>query len=104
MAQCAATSVDALTVGFTIEEYAVYAALACSAIIAATTFVVYLVGFFVGKKFGMRFEKVASVVGGAVFIAIAVEIIITTYRTYKQLSFRTGACVRVFYGGARQRA
>ncbi|WP_251183422.1 manganese efflux pump MntP family protein [Anaerocaecibacter muris] len=79
IAQCAATSVDALTVGFTIEEYAVYAALACSAIIAATTFVVYLVGFFVGKKFGMRFEKVASVVGGAVFIAIAVEIIITTY-------------------------
>ncbi|MDE6400980.1 MAG: manganese efflux pump MntP family protein, partial [Clostridiales bacterium] len=79
IAQGAATSVDALTVGFTIEDYGVFAALACSAIIAATTFFIYLIGFAVGKKFGMRFEKAASIVGGAVFLAIAVEIIITTY-------------------------
>lgn len=79
IAQCAATSVDALTVGFTIEEYGALAALACSAIIAATTFAVYLIGFAFGKRFGMRFEKAASIVGGVVFLAIAVEIVITTY-------------------------
>lgn len=79
VAQCAATSVDALTVGFTIEEYSVGAALLCSAIISFVTFVVYTIGFAVGKKFGMRFGKAASVIGGIVFIAIALEIIVTTY-------------------------
>lgn len=79
IAQCAATSVDALTVGFTIEEYGFLPALVCSAIIASVTFVMYAVGFEVGKKFGMKFRKAASMLGGIVFIAIAVEIIVTTY-------------------------
>ena len=79
IAQCAATSVDALTVGFTIEEYKWTAALACSAIIASVTFTVYIAGFAVGRKFGMRFERVASIIGGLVFLAIAAEILVTTY-------------------------
>jgi len=79
VAQCAATSVDALTVGFTIEEYGSGMALACSAIIGTVTFITYVIGFAVGKRFGMKFKKAASVIGGIVFIGIAVEILITTY-------------------------
>lgn len=75
----AAASVDALTVGFTIEEYGAVAALICSAIIAAVTFMVYTCGHFLGKRFGVKFGTVASVVGGIAFVAIAVEIIVTTY-------------------------
>lgn len=79
LAECAATSVDALTVGFTVEEYGTASAALCSTVIATVTFIMYIVGFAVGKKFGTGFEKAASVIGGAVFFAIAVEIIVTTY-------------------------
>ena len=77
--QCAAASVDALTVGFTVEEYGALAALICSAIIAAVTFTLYVCGHFLGKRFGVKLGKTASIVGGIAFVAIAVEIIVTTY-------------------------
>ncbi len=77
--ECAATSVDALTVGFTIEEYGAGAAAVCCAIIASVTFVTYLCGFALGKKFNEKFSRVATVLGALVFFAIAVEIIVTTY-------------------------
>lgn len=77
--QCAATALDALTVGFTIEEYEMTAALFCAAVIAVITFIACVAGFAIGKRFGMKFGKVASLVGGIMFIAIAVEIIVTTY-------------------------
>lgn len=77
--QCAATSVDALTVGFTIEEYGVVSALICSAVIAAITFAAYPPGFVLGRRFGLKFDRAAKLVGGLVFIAIAIEIIVTTY-------------------------
>ncbi|MDE6029414.1 MAG: manganese efflux pump MntP family protein [Clostridiales bacterium] len=77
--QSAAASVDALTVGFTVEEYGAVAAIVCSAIIAAVTFIVYLSGHFLGKRFGVKLGKGASIIGGLAFIAIAVEIIVSTY-------------------------
>lgn len=77
--QSAAASVDALTVGFTVEEYGVTSAIVCSAIIAAVTFMVYISGHFLGKRFGVKLGRAATVIGGIAFIAIAVEIIITTY-------------------------
>lgn len=77
--QCAAASVDALTVGFTAEEYGVTAAIICSAIIAAVTFVLYAFGHVLGRRFGAKLGKCATVIGGIAFIAIAVEIIVTTY-------------------------
>lgn len=80
LAQCAATSVDALTVGFTVVEYNVVFALICAAIVAVITVAAYIIGHKIGYRFGMKFERAAMVVGGGAFIAIAVEIIITTYR------------------------
>lgn len=77
--QCAAASVDALTVGFTVEELGVVAAIVCSTIIAAVTFILYALGHVLGKHFGVRLGKMATVIGGIAFIAIAVEIIVTTY-------------------------
>lgn len=73
--QCAAASVDALTVGFTIEEYGYAAALVCSGMIAAVTFTLYAAGHLLGSRFGVKLGKWATVIGGAAFIAIAVVIV-----------------------------
>lgn len=79
IAQCAATSVDALTIGFTIEECDFAAAAVCSTIISAITFAAYIIGFFIGKKFGMRFGRAATAVGGILFLAMAAEVAITAF-------------------------
>ena len=69
-----ATSIDALSVGFTISEYGWAQALAASAIIAVVTFFICAVGVLIGRKFGMRLAKSASILGGAILILIGVEI------------------------------
>ena len=50
-----ATSVDALSVGFMIEEIDGATAFLCSLVIGAVTFVICLSGIVLGKKFGMKF-------------------------------------------------
>lgn len=79
LVQCLATSADALTVGLTIEEYGVTAALVCAGVIAIVTFLIYILGHKAGKRFGMRYERAADTVGGIAFLLIAVEIIVTTF-------------------------
>ena len=76
--QCFMTSGDSFAVGFTIAGYAVLEALVCSLVIAAVTFVMFCIGFFVGKKCGMRFARCASIIGGIAFIGIGVEILATS--------------------------
>ena len=72
-----ATSIDALSVGFTIAEYGVSAALTAALIIAAVTFVICMGGLYIGKKFGVKLADKASVLGGIILIAIGVEIFIS---------------------------
>ena len=72
-----ATSIDALSVGFTIAEYGVLAAVAAALIIGAVTFVICMIGLFLGKKFGMRFSSKAQIFGGVILILIGLEIFIT---------------------------
>ena len=79
LVQCLATSADALTVGLTIEEYGAVAAVICAAVIAVVTFLMYVLGYAAGKRFGMRYERVADTMGGIAFLLIAVEIILTTF-------------------------
>lgn len=72
-----ATSIDALSVGFTIAEYNFLQALVASAIIAAVTFVICMAGLRIGKTFGTRLANKASVLGGVILLGIGIEIFVT---------------------------
>lgn len=75
--QGVATSIDALSVGFTISEYGWGMALVCSLIIAVVTFFVCTAGLSLGKKFGTKLSDKASILGGVILIGIGFEIFIT---------------------------
>ena len=77
LVQGVATSIDALSVGFTIAEYGLVMALVCAAIIAVVTFFICLAGLAIGKKFGTKLANKASVFGGAILILIGLEIFLT---------------------------
>lgn len=77
MVQGVATSIDAMSVGFTIAEYDLLMALACAAIIAVVTFFICVAGIAIGKKFGTRLANKASIFGGVILIFIGLEIFIT---------------------------
>lgn len=72
--QGVATSIDALSVGFTIANYPPLMALACSLIIAAVTFALCLGGFWIGKTVGNRLAGRAEVLGGVILIVIGLKI------------------------------
>lgn len=71
-----ATSIDALSVGFTIESYNLLSAMVCSLIIAAVTFGVCIAGVHIGKKFGTKLADKSQIFGGIILIAIGIEIFI----------------------------
>ena len=77
LVQGVATSIDALSVGFTIAEYELVMALVSALIIAAVTFGICMLGLFLGKKFGTKLSNKATVFGGAILILIGIEIFIT---------------------------
>ncbi len=77
LVQGIATSIDALSVGFTISEYNGKMAVAASLIIAAVTFLICMGGLQIGKKVGTKLAGKASVLGGIILIAIGVEIFVT---------------------------
>lgn len=79
LVQGIATSIDALSVGFTIAEYLLPMALLCALIIAAVTFIICLVGLYIGKKAGSCLSGKAGIVGGAILIIIGLEIFITSW-------------------------
>lgn len=72
-----ATSIDALSVGFTIADYGFLMALLCSLIIALVTLAVCLAGIIIGKRFGTRLKGRANILGGAILIVIGLEIFFT---------------------------
>ncbi|MCD8380262.1 MAG: manganese efflux pump MntP family protein [Lachnospiraceae bacterium] len=72
-----ATSIDALSVGFTIADYNWLMALVAALIIAAVTFVICMVGLKIGEKFGTKLSNKAQILGGVILIAIGLEIFIT---------------------------
>lgn len=72
-----ATSIDALSVGFTIANYSFLMALVCALIIAAVTFIVCTLGIYIGKRFGTKLSNKATIFGGVILILIGVEIFIT---------------------------
>lgn len=72
-----ATSIDALSVGFTIAEYNGLMAVVCALIIAVLTFIICACGLVLGRTFGTKLSGKAQIFGGVILILIGLEIFIT---------------------------
>ena len=72
--QGVATSIDALSVGFTIANYGLTEALVCALIIAVVTFGVCMGGLRIGRVMGTRLAGKASILGGVILILSGLEI------------------------------
>ena len=72
-----ATSIDALSVGFTIADYSLLSALTSAVIIAVVTFILCFIGLVLGKRFGTKFAGKATIFGGIILVGIGIEIFIT---------------------------
>jgi len=77
--QGVATSIDALSVGFTISDYNVIEALISCLLIGVITFIICYIGLFIGKKAGTKLAGKAGILGGAILIFIGLEIFITSW-------------------------
>ena len=71
-----ATSIDALSVGFTIADYGLLMAFTASVIIALVTFAICMTGLLIGKKAGDRLGAKATLVGGIILVGIGIEIFV----------------------------
>ena len=77
MLQGVATSIDALSVGFTIAEQTAAEALLTCLIIAVVTFAICMGGLFIGRKAGTALSGKAGIFGGCILIFIGLEIFVT---------------------------
>ena len=74
MMQGIATSIDALSVGFTTASYNMAQALASSLIIGVVTLIICMAGLRIGRKLGELLAGRASILGGVILICIGLEI------------------------------
>ena len=72
MMQGIATSIDALSVGFTTAGYGLVMAVVCSLIVAVVTFVICETGLCLGKTLGTKLSGKADVLGGVILIGIGI--------------------------------
>ena len=79
LVQGVATSIDALSVGFTISEYIFIQALVSVLLIALVTLGICTAGIILGKRFGTALAGKSSIFGGAILIFIGLEIFITSF-------------------------
>lgn len=77
LVQGVATSIDALSVGFTIADYGFLMAFVCSVIIAIVTFFICVGGLQIGKTVGTKLSNKAAILGGVILIFIGIEIFVT---------------------------
>lgn len=77
--QGVATSIDALSVGFTISDYNWLEALLACLLIGVVTFFICYAGLAIGKKAGTKLAGKAGILGGAILIFIGLEIFITSW-------------------------
>ena len=77
LVQGVATSIDALSVGFTIADYDAKGAIISSLIIAVSTFAICCAGVEIGKTFGTKLANKAQIFGGAILIFIGLEIFLS---------------------------
>ena len=74
--QGVATSIDALSVGFTTARYGLAMAAAACLIIAAVTFAICMTGLLIGKAASKKLSSRAQIAGGAILIFIGLEIFV----------------------------
>ncbi|MBR5012274.1 MAG: manganese efflux pump [Clostridia bacterium] len=74
-----ATSIDALSVGFTISDYNWIEALSCCIIIGVLTFGICFAGIAIGKKSGTLLADKAGILGGSILIFIGFEVLISSF-------------------------
>ena len=72
-----ATSIDALSVGFTIANYGALRAAAAALIIGGVTFLICVPGLLIGRKVGTKLAGKASILGGCILILIGIKIFIS---------------------------
>ena len=76
MIQGVATSIDALSVGFTIANYNAVQAFSEALIIGVVTFLICVIGLKIGRKVGTKIADKASILGGVILIGIGIEIFV----------------------------
>ena len=74
-----ATSIDALSVGFSFPGYTQTQAIVAVSIIALATFAICFAGVLIGKRFGDKLGNKAVIIGGSILILIGIEICITSF-------------------------
>ena len=79
MVQGVATSIDALSVGFTISDYNFARALISTLIIGVVTFVICIFGLLIGRKLGTKLAAKASIFGGLILVGIGIEILVSSF-------------------------
>ena len=77
--QGVATSIDALSVGFTIADYNMLEAFLACLLIGVVTFFICFAGIAIGKKAGTKLAGKAGIFGGCILIFIGLEIFITSF-------------------------
>ena len=79
LVQGVATSIDALSVGFTIADYNMFEAFLACLLIGIVTFFICFAGIAIGKKAGTKLAGKAGIFGGCILIFIGLEIFITSF-------------------------
>lgn len=69
-----ATSLDALSVGFTMAEYSILDALICVGCISLVTMIMCYISVRIGCRFGKRLGNIAEIFGGLILIGVGIEI------------------------------
>lgn len=79
LVQGVATSMDALSVGFTIADYNWLEAVLASLLIGIVTFFICYAGLGIGKKAGTKLSGKAGILGGVILILIGLKIFIGSF-------------------------
>lgn len=74
-----ATSIDALSVGFTIASYSFAQAFLACLVIGLVTYAICFMGLEIGKRAGNQLSGKAGILGGCILIFIGIEIFVTSF-------------------------
>ena len=74
--QSAVAAFDAFAAGLTMPQYTIWFVALTATILSVVIVLFYTIGFWVGKKCGTKFGKYSAILGGLVFLGLALEVVI----------------------------